>query len=169
METQTLSSTVAAASSAIELRITGADLLLAGRFLHWTPVTLIHGKGDEGLAQVLFDVTSNRAAPASRRRAAKPLFEFKAKSVRAQGPQTYAMEGTMKVTTPEGTEGGQVSAVLESPQGHTPFFAITFTLDKAKFAGLWTAFEERAAAAIAAGQDELRPWAWLREPVLAAA
>jgi hypothetical protein len=170
METQTRSPDVAATeSSAIELRIAGADLLLAGRFLHWTPVTLIHGKGDEGLAQVLVDVTSNRTAPKRTSRTGRPLFEFRAKSVKAAGRQTYRMTGAMKVTTAEGTESGEVSAVLESPQGHTPFFAITFTIDKAKFAGLWSAFEERAAHAIASGQDELRPWAWLREPVLAAA
>jgi hypothetical protein len=169
METQTLPTSAVATTPAIELRITGADLLLAGRFLHWTPVTLIHGKGDEGLAQVLFDVTSNRAAPKSSARSARPLFQFRSKSVKAQGPQTYALTGAMKVTTPEGTESGDISAVLESPQGHTPFFAITFTVDKAKFPGLWSAFEERAAVAIASGQDELRPWAWLREPVLAAA
>jgi hypothetical protein len=168
METQTRSLDTAASStsSAIELKISGADLLLAGRFLHWTPVTLIHGKDDEGVAQVLFDVTSNRA-PESRR--ARPLLAFRAKSVKSSGKQTYAMTGTLKAATPEGTESGEVSAVLESPQGHTPFFAVTFTLDKKKFDGLWSAFEDRAASALAAGQDELRPWAWLREPVLAAA
>jgi hypothetical protein len=169
METQALSyDIVAPTSPAIELQISGAELLLAGRFHHWMPVTLIQGKDEEGLAQVLFDVTSNRAAP-KRTRSSRPLFHFKAKSVKAAGPQTYRLQGTMKVATPEGTESGDVTAVLESPRGHTPFFAITFTIDRTKFAGLWTSFEDRAAHAIASGQDELRPWAWLREPVLAAA
>ncbi len=161
--------------------------MLNGRFHHWMPVTLINGKDNEGLAQILFDVTSNRSAPssaalkseakpevkggakpASRVAAPKnerPLFEFVTTSVKNTGPQSYRLLGRMRA----GIYSGDVEAVLESPRGHTPFFAITFTIDREKFAKLWTAFEDRAAEAIANGQDELRPWAWLREPMLAAA
>jgi hypothetical protein len=167
METSsTMSATpVASPSAAIELRIGGADLLLAGRFLHWMPVTLVNGKNDEGLAQVLFDVTSNRAAAKGKGKDTRPLFEFQATSVKSTGPQTYRLKGRIKA----GLSSGEVEARLESPRGHTPFFAITFTLDRSKFAALWSAFEERAAAAVANGVEELRPWAWLREPQLAAA
>lgn len=165
MEMSTINSRspVASPSAGIELRIGGADLLLAGRFHHWMPVTLIHGKDDEGLAQVLFDVTSNRAAPKGRR--PRALFEFHSTSVKSTGPQSYKLKGRIK----SGIFSGDAEALLESPRGHTPFFAITFTIDRAKFSDLWNAFEERAATAIANGEEELRPWAWLREPQLAAA
>lgn len=154
---------VASPAAAIELRIGGADLLLAGRFLHWMPVTLIHGKDNEGLAQVLFDVTSNRAADDDR--GARPLLQFHATSVKSTGPQSYRLKGRIKA----GTLSSETEALLESPRGHTPFFAITFTIDREKFADLWSAFEDRAADAVAAGEQELRPWAWVREPQLAAA
>lgn len=167
METQTASQTVVAPHpEAIELRVVGADLLLAGRFLHWMPVTLISGNNNEGMAQLLFDVTSNRAAPKGR---TTPLFEFKTTSVKAAGPQAYRLKGTLKVGTGVSAEVGDIDATLESPRDHTPFFAMTFTLDRTKFESLWTAFEEKAASVIAKGQEELRPWAWLREPQLAAA
>jgi hypothetical protein len=152
-------------SEAIVLRVTGADLLLAGRFLHWMPVTLISGKDNEGMAQLLFDVTSNRSS--NRAAGDQPIpsfFEFKTTAVKAVGPQAYRLKGTLKSEA-----GGELEAVLESPRDHTPFFAMSFTLDRTKFASLWTAFEDKAAAAIAKGQEELRPWAWLREPLLAAA
>ncbi|HEY0710652.1 MAG TPA: hypothetical protein VGG33_27865 [Polyangia bacterium] len=151
---------------AIELRVTGADLLLVGRFLHWMPVTLISGKDNEGMAQLLFDVTSNRTV---RGEPVASLFEFKTTSVKAVGPQAYRLKGTLKADTGAAIESGEIDAVLESPRDHTPFFAMTFTLDRTKFASLWTAFEDKAAVAIAKGQEELRPWAWLREPLLAAA
>jgi hypothetical protein len=154
---------------AIELRVNGADLLLAGRFLHWMPVTLISGKNNEGMAQLLFDVTSNRTVPADRSARSNPLFEFKSSSVKSAGQQAYRLKGTLKSGTGAGVESGEVEAILESPRDHTPFFAMTFTLDRSKFESLWTAFEEKAASIIAKGQEELRPWAWMREPQLAAA
>ena len=146
----------------IELRIGGADLLLAGRFHHWMPVTLINGKDDEGLAQVLFDVTSNRAAPGRR----------PARSVRVScdvGQEHGAAVVQLKGRIKAGIFSGRCRSVAGKPARHTPFFAITFTIDREKFADLWTAFEDRAATAIANGEEELRPWAWLREPQLAAA
>ena len=168
METVTASQTVVVPSpEAIELRVIGADLLLAGRFLHWMPVTLISGKENEGLAQVLFDVTSNRST--SEEPMTAPLFAFKTTSVKAVGAQAYRLRGILKAGFGAELESGEVEAVLESPRDHTPFFAVTFTLDRDKFAALWTAFEDKAASAIARGQEELRPWAWLREPLLAAA
>lgn len=167
METSTIAKEVELAPvPAIQLGIAGADVLLKGRFHHWMPVALIQAKDDEGLAQVLFDVTSTRPGSTG---ATDSLFEFQAKTVKAAGPQTYKLGGQLKSKTPEGIESGEIEAVLESPQGHTPFFAITFTIDRSKFARLWSAFEDRAAHAIAKGQSELRPWAWLREPELAAA
>jgi hypothetical protein len=170
METQTASQTVVVPTpEAIELQVAGADLLLAGRFLHWMPVTLISGKNNEGMAQLLFDVTSNRTAPKDRTARSAPLFEFKTASVKGAGQQAYRLKGTLKSGTGAGVESGEVEAILESPRDHTPFFAMTFTLDRTKFESLWTAFEEKAASVIAKGQEELRPWAWLREPQLAAA
>lgn len=172
METVTASQTVVVPSpEAIELRVIGADLLLVGRFMHWMPVTLISGKDNEGLAQVLFDVTSNSsvANAAAAGLSVAPLFEFKTTSVKAAAAQAYRLRGILKSGTGASLESGEVEAVLQSPRDHTPFFAITFTINREKFATLWTAFEDKAASAIARGQEELRPWAWLREPQLAAA
>jgi hypothetical protein len=127
------------------------------------PVTLIHGKDNEGLVQVLFDVTSNRST--EKKGQHRALFQFKSTSVENTGPQSYRLKGRLKA----GIYAAETEAVLESPRGHTPFFAITFTVDREKFSDLWTVLEDRAASAIANGEDELRPWAWLREPLLAAA
>jgi hypothetical protein len=166
METQATRGTSPSADptyGAIRLQIAGADLLLSGRFEQWMPVLL--STGDEGnlaAVQILFDVTSNRSVAA---RSQGELLSFKSKSVEAAGKQAYKVTGTLRA----GAVSQEVEALLQNPPGHTPFFVILFRIDPEKFPGLWETLETRAAAVNDAGQEELRPRAWLRAPDLAAA
>ena len=167
---------IAPADHNIALRIAGGDLLLAGRFGQWMPLVLAEGNQPAfgqpandvdahlSTAQVLFDVTSNRgAAPAGT--GAQPvgeLFSFTASSVEGMGTQAYRLKGRLRAHG----QSAEVEATLRSPAAHTPFFVIVFRFDRQKFAGLWSALEDRIDQS---GAGELRPTAWLRAPELAAA
>jgi hypothetical protein len=149
----------------INLRIAGADLLLAGRFEQWVPLALAEGKGDgEATAQLLIDVTSTSRAQRKGDKQSADLLSFSATDVELVGPQSYRAKGKLRadgVTRP-------AEALLHNPAGHTPFLIMTLPIDRAHFAEVWSAFEDRAAAT-PAGDREMRPRAWLRAPELAAA
>jgi hypothetical protein len=171
METQlaTPSTFVRATSpGTIDLRIAGEGLLLEGRFGQWFPVALLAGRGgDPGAVQLLVDATSPANQQGGPRRAPGAdgdLFRLVAEEVRRVGPSAFAAKGTLQ------SDGGEhpVEVVVHSPEGHTPFVFLTVPLDRDRFDALWTTFEDLAATA--GGEPrELRPQAWLRVPVLAAA
>jgi hypothetical protein len=154
-------------TGAIRLQIAGADLLLSGRFEQWMPVLLSTGdQGELAAVQILFDVTSNRNNGSSgKARDRSELLAFKSTSVQAVGKQAYQVKGTLRA----GGVSREVEALLQNPPGHTPFFVILFRFDPIAFPALWDSLEERAAHVEAAGQEELRPRAWLKAPALAAA
>jgi len=162
METQAISAMpVATPVQAIGLRIAGADLLLSGRFEQWVPLAVAESKS-EGAVQVLIDVTSTGRRSES---PGRELFTFTSRDVESVAPQQYRAKGQLRadgVSRP-------AEALLHSPFGHTPFFIMTLPIDREHFPELWTAMEDRAAAAQGNDDKELRPRAWLRVPELAAA
>ena len=153
---------VPASAGAVGLSVVGGDLLLRGRFARWLPLVLANAPTDDGhaTAQILFDVTSNRSQPRSKHD--RDLFTFSATSVKPAGPHAYTLKGPLRADGKSRT----AEALLQSPAAHTPFFVITFAIDREGFGGLWSTLEEMVARP---GQTELHPEAWLREPELAAA
>lgn len=151
----------------IRLQIAGGDLLLAGRFAHWLPLIVADGKEGEGAVQILFDVTSNRTRALVEADAGEKeeLFSFEATEVMRPSDQQYKIKGRLHA---EG-QTREVEAMLQSPAAHTPFFVMMFRIDKERFPGLWETLGDSADQALDRGQKELRPWAWLRAPQLAAA
>jgi hypothetical protein len=147
-----------AAPRLIDLAIHGSDLVIAGRFEHWVPVSLETG-GAQGEAQVLFDVTS--PGPAND---AGDLFAFTSSDVRQLADGAYLARGSFR----QGETEHSVEAVVQAPAGHSPFAAVTFRVDEAAFPEVWSALADRMAARPAADL-EVRPRAWLLAPVLAAA
>lgn len=143
----------------IKLALSGANLLLSGRFEHWKPIALVSDDGETGVAQLLIDATSPRVA----RRGDADLFSFASKAVRSIGERSYAARGTFRAG---GTSRG-AELLVQSPDAHTAFFFLTVPVDRGKQPGLWDALT--GAAHGAAGELEMSPRAWLRPPVLAAA
>jgi hypothetical protein len=153
----------AEAPESIGLQVAGSDLLLRGRFAQWAPMVISNppvNDGGQATAQILFDVTSNRSAPLAR--GEHDLFTFKASEVEALAPHTYRVKGQLRADGHART----VDAVLQTPEGHTPFCVMTFPIDRERFPSLWAALEERVSRT---GEGELRPLAWLRAPELASA
>jgi len=147
----------------INLRIAGADLLLSGRFDHWRPIGVSNWEEDRATAHLLFDATgtSNRSPT----RNSPDLLSFVAKTVEQVGPHSYQAKGTLRA------DGAQrsVDAVVQTPSGHSPFFFLTLGLERQAFSGLWTELQVLASQTPNDEATEMRPRAWLRLPVLAAA
>jgi hypothetical protein len=161
----------------IALHIAGGDLLLDGRFNHWIPVAVMNDNPDLGVVQLLCDSTSpandlasgssdpQREAPDAQSGAARAdLFRFDSKKVRPKGKHVFLVEGTLGT----GEEEHGVEVVVHLPQGHSPFFFVTVPIDRKRFPELWSHIEDKVIAPIA-DQQEMRPLAWLRAPLLAAA
>lgn len=149
-------------AGSIGIQVVGGDLLLRGRFAQWMPLVIANAPQNDAqaTAQILFDVTSHRTEASTKED--PDLFSFRATSVKRVAPQAYKVKGQLR----SGGESRQVEAFLQSPAAHTPFFVITFPIEREGFAALWDTLEQRVARP---GQTELRPEAWLREPELAAA
>jgi hypothetical protein len=141
----------------IDLAIRGADLVLAGRFQHWVPLTLETG-GGQSEAQLLFDVTSPGPANDT-----GDVFSFASADVRSIGDGAFMAKGVLR----RGELERPVDAVVQAPAAHSPFAAVTFQIDETAFPEVWSELSEQASARITDG--EVRPWAWMLAPVLAAA
>jgi hypothetical protein len=149
----------------ISLRVAGADLLLSGRFDHWRPVSVSGWEDGQASAALLFDATATSGAAPTRRN--PDLLSFASKTVEQVGEHSYRAHGTLRADGAQRT----VDAVIQTPSGHSPFFFLTLGLERQAFAGLWTELQVLASQPHEGEEDghEMRPRAWLRLPVLAAA
>jgi hypothetical protein len=142
----------------IRLSITSPDLVLEGRFDHWVPMASENSSPEEGAIQVLFDTTGVvRAGDED-----ADLFSFTGKTVERIAPLAFVVKGTMK----KGDAQQRIKVVVQAPAPHTPFVAITFSMDPEKFPEAW---HEVAAALQTRTINEaaIAPRAWLRAPVVA--
>ncbi len=116
-----------------------------------------------GKVQILFDATATatQLAPLGE----KDLFSFTAKTVERTGDNTYAAKGTLRA---DGIARSQ-DATIQIPTGHSPFFFLTLTMDRRRFAGLWVDLQVRAGQTPEGEELGMRPRAWIRTPDLAAA
>jgi len=142
----------------IHLSISGADLLLSGRFEHWVPMAL-DSDGESHEAQVVFDVTSTGPANDT-----GEVFSFVSNKVRRTADGAYLAKGTMR----RGDVERPSSATLQVPAAHSPFAVVTFDLDEAAFPEVWSELSERVATQDGSNA-EVRPRAWLLTPTVAAA
>ncbi len=152
------------ARRAIDLQISGGPLMLQGHFAQWMPIAMVTEAPEDGTAQILFDATSAGTATGN------DLFSFKSTRVRQVGPNTYAARGSMRF----GTRSRQIEAMIQAPEGHSPFVFISFPIDPGKDAAFWTEVGVmNAPSQMQPDGDgvalQMRPQAWLRPPVLAAA
>ena len=152
-----------AADRPINLRIAGADLLLSGRFDHWRPVSIGGWEDGHANAHLLFDATATSGRAPTRGN--PDLLSFSSRAVEQIGEHSYRAKGTLRA------DGSQriVDATIQTPSGHTPFFFLTLDLERQAFAGLWTELQVLANQPHTDEAEEMRPRAWLRVPVLAAA
>jgi hypothetical protein len=148
----------------ISLRVAGADLLLSGRFDHWRPVSVSGWEDGQASAGLLFDATATSGDAPTRRN--PDLLSFASKAVEQVGEHSYRARGTLRADGAQRT----VDAVIQTPSGHSPFFFLTLGLERRAFSGLWTELQVLASQPQQEGDGaEMRPRAWLRLPVLAAA
>jgi hypothetical protein len=143
----------------IDLSIRGADLLLAGKFEHWVPLSLETG-GKHGEAQIVFDVTS----PGPANDTGGEVFSFVSTKARQVADGTYLAQGTMR----RGDVERASRAMVQAPAAHSPFAVVTFQVAETVFPEVW----EELSARVASQQEpnaEVRPRAWLLAPVVAAA
>ncbi|HEX3698406.1 MAG TPA: hypothetical protein VH374_23740 [Polyangia bacterium] len=152
-----------AADRPINLKVVGADLLLAGRFDHWRPVGVSNWDDGRASAHLLFDATATSGRAATR--VNPDLLSFVAKTVEPVDSNTYKAKGMLRA------DGSQraADAIIQTPTGHSPFFFLTLGLERQAFSGLWTELQVLASQTATDGEAEMRPRAWLRLPVLAAA
>jgi hypothetical protein len=147
----------------ISLRVGGADLLLSGRFDHWRPVSVGSWQDGHASAHLLFDATATAGQAATRGN--PDLLSFASRTVEQVGDHSYRARGTLRADGSQRT----AEAMIQTPSGHSPFFFLTLDLERTAFAGLWTELQVLASQAPSEEADEMRPRAWLRLPVLAAA
>lgn len=141
------------------LSINGEELMLAGRFDHWVPVAIEEG-GTEGAVRMFIDVTGMAAAEPH---PAGVLFSFTARTVERVGPFAWVATGLLR----RGNRQRRVKALIQVPAAHGPFVAMTFNIDRERFADVWG-----TVAGLLAGRREgehMAPRAWLRAPVPATA
>ncbi len=152
----------------IGLHVSGADLLLEGRFNHWMPVAVMSDRPDVGVVQILFDSTS--PANEGARPPGQDLFSFRAEEAKPVGERVFSAKGRLEVEGQGAAEDedAEVEAIIQAPEGHSPFFFVTLSIDRTRFEPLWSAIEDRAVLSLGE-QKEMRPSAWLRVPGLAAA
>ncbi len=62
-----------------------------------------------------------------------------------------------------------VTAIVQAPDAHTPFFMITFTLHRAELKGVWELIDDQLKLATGNDTGTVRARAWLRSPEIAAA
>lgn len=141
---------------AIDLAITGEDLMLVGRFDHWKTVALDESSPDDGAAQVLVDVTGT--APAG----GDALFSFASRSVERLSDAAYMARGVMR----RGDVEHWTHALVQTPVAHTPFVMITFNVHRPQLGEVWEGLGHHVG--VEAAHPEMAR-AWLRPPVLAAA
>jgi hypothetical protein len=141
----------------IQLDIHGGEVVLAGKFEHWLPVSMETG-GDASEAQVVFDVTS--PGPAND---LGQVFSFASSEVKRTGKGTYVATGTMR----RGDVTRKAEAVVHTPLAHSPFAAVTFNVDEGAFPEVWSELSARVSDRV--DESEVRPWAWLRPPEVAVA
>lgn len=156
------------ARSPIDLSIAGSDILLSGRFHRWQAAAFTDSDLDQLSVRMAVDVTSpdQLAQIYGAERAASSLLTFRSKHVERVQPLVYRASG--ELTTSAGKH--PLEMVIEMPDGHTAFLALSFAARKDDLGDAWS--ELVTGGSGAGGIDaerRLDPRSGVRDPVLAAA
>lgn len=156
------------ARSPIDLSIAGNDLLLSGRFHRWQAAAITDSDLDHLSVRMAVDATSpdHLAEIYATGPSTASLLSFRSRHVERLQPLVYRAAG--ELTSSAGKH--PLEMVVEMPDGHTSFFALSFTARKADLGDAWA--ELVTGGSGAGGIDaerRLDPRAGVRDPILAAA
>jgi len=143
----------------IRLSIAGDGVWLEGRFDHWMSLTVEDTSEQGRAAQIIVDVTATADVDMQ----PNELFFFKARSTEQVGPLAFLARGTIT----RGEIDGEAEALIQTPAGHTPFVAVTFSFDRNRFLDVSERFSDLVS--VSTQGTQLSPRAWLRPPVIASA
>jgi polyisoprenoid-binding protein YceI len=150
----------------VDLRISGKGLMLSGAFRGWQSRLVLGPDLDEVGLTLFVDVTSVRAANDAR--PCEDLFAFRSRSVESLGKGRFRVIGDF--TGAEATR--ELSVDVETPLGHTPLIALSFSADRKDFGARWQSLVENATLLGKAPDDDgpqREAAAWLTVPNIAAA
>lgn len=156
------------ARSPIELKIAGSDILLSGRFHRWQAAAFTGSDLDQLSVRMAVDATSpdQLAEIYAADGAPAPLLSFRSKQVERVQPLVYRASG--ELSTSAGAH--PLDIVIEMPDGHTSFFALSFAASKDALGEAWS--ELVTGGSGAGGIDaerRLDPRSGVRDPILAVA
>jgi polyisoprenoid-binding protein YceI len=150
-------------TSAIDLDISGAGLMLKGRFVDWESGVTMGPDLDQLQVRLAIDATSARIGSSG---ADAPLFSFRGRDAMSINPGLYQVDG--ELAGPSGSR--PLQAQVETPIEHAAVFMLSFQANKSDFGPAWTRLLSNVVPLQAAGERSSMPaYGWLTVPHLAAA
>ena len=174
-------------TTAIDLDITGPDLMLSGRFHDWDSGVLMGPDLDQLQVRLAIDATSSASADALHfvdKVTAPPLFSFRGRhAARISGGISGGMSGGMSGGISGGTYqvDGELTSVtgahplqvtVETPFEHSAVFLLSFQARKSDLGPGWTQLLSNLVPFVRRSNDDspaMPASAWLTLPTLAAA
>jgi len=156
------------ARSPLDLSIAGSDILLSGRFHRWQAAAFTDSDLDQLSVRMAVDATSpdQLAEIYGANRGPASLLSFRSKEVERVQPLVYRASG--ELATSAGTR--PIEMVIEMPDDHTAFFALSFKVGKDALGDAWS--ELVTGGSGGGGIDaerRLDPRSGVRVPILAVA
>ena len=154
-------------SAAIDLDITGPDLMLSGRFQDWDSGVSMGPDLDQLQVRLAIDATSatnNQATPAT----GPALFGFRGRDASPVGSGVYQIDG--ELTSATGSRPMQM--LIETPIEHSAVFLLSFQARKSDLGPGWTHLLSNVVPFTRRSDDgsaTMPAHAWLTLPTLAAA
>lgn len=149
----------------LDLQIHGGGLLLSGNFGAWQSRVILGPDLDDVGVTLFVDATSVVPAPTVQ---TENLFTFHSRSVKSLGKGRYKVLGDFTGAEPT----RELTVDVETPLGHTPLIALSFSAEKKDFGEHWSQLVENATlfGKIPTSEGPQREAAgWLTTPTVAAA
>jgi polyisoprenoid-binding protein YceI len=161
-----------AQTTAIDLDISGPDVMLSGRFHDWDSGVLMGPDLDQLQVRLAIDATSSASSDALHAlntAMAPPLFTFRGRHAAPLSAGVYQVDG--ELTSVTGAHPLQVT--VETPIEHSAVFLMSFAARKSDLGPGWTQLLSNLVPFVRRrGADDSPPMpasAWLTLPTLAAA
>lgn len=160
-----------AQTTAIDLDITGPDLMLTGRFHDWDSAVSMGPDLDQLQVRLAIDATSSASADALHvlnTSTAPPLFTFRGRHAAPLSAGVYQVDG--ELTSVTGPHPLQVT--VETPIQHSAVFLMSFQARKSDLGPGWTQLLSNLVPFVRRSKDDspqMPASAWLTLPTLAAA
>jgi hypothetical protein len=167
-----LGDTGSTGNTGIDLDITGADLMLSGRFQDWDSGVTMGPDLDQLQVRLAVDATSAAqrliAAPSQKLSEPPPLFAYRGRDVTSVSAGVFQVDG--ELTSVTGVRPMQM--LVETPIQHSPVFLLSFQAKKSDLGPGWTHLLSNVVPFTRRSDDEspaMPAHAWLTMPTLAAA